>query len=55
VPHKTTAFSESAIDTSLTVNLNEKIPNGSDIETPFELPANNREVIVNLGEAVVAR
>ena len=28
-------------------------PNGIDLEKPFELPANIREVVVNLGEAVV--
>ena len=30
-------------------------PNGIDLEKPFELPANIREVIVNLGEAVVVQ
>ena len=55
VPPKTTAFSESAINTALTVNLKEKIANGIDIEKPFELCPNIREVIVNLGEAVVAQ
>ena len=30
-------------------------PNGIDLEKPFDLPANIREVIVNLGEAVVVQ
>jgi len=30
-------------------------PNGIDLEKPFELPANIREVIVNVGEAVVVQ
>ena len=30
-------------------------PNGIDLEKPFDLPANIREVIVNLGDAVVVQ
>ena len=30
-------------------------PNGFDLEKPFDLPANIREVMVNLGEAVVVQ